>query len=414
MNMTTRLLAAAGAAAAIGATPVAFADTIKIAYIDPLSGAFAPIGQSIFSHWKLMAEYANKGKWAGTHTFEVAGFDNKGSPQESLVQLKTAIDQGFRYVTQGVGSGAALALSDAINKHNERNPGKEIVFLNYAANDPDLTNSKCNFWHFRLDANSDMKMEALTNVLASDKNVKKVYLINQNFSLGHQISRAAKDYLKRKRPDIEIVGDDFHPIAQVKDFSPYVAKMKAAGADTIITGNFGADLALLIKSAKDADFSAKMYTIYGATTGVPSAMGAAGAERVKFVGSWHANNESFAGKEIVEDYKKKYNDDFTGVATYTGIKLLSQAVRQTNSVDPVKIAFAMEGMKIKSLNGEVEMRKTDHQAQQPIYVATWTKVNQKDVKYDQENTGYAWRTDTKVSSYLAAQPTSCQMKRPRQ
>src|SRR5450830_1552797 len=227
--------------------PLAGAETIKIAYIDPLSGPFAPVGQNILNSFQFIA--ANAEKWAGNNTFEVDGFDNKGSPQESLNVLKAVIDKGYRYITQGNGSGVGLALLDAVNKYNERNPGKEIVFLNHAAVDPDMTNSKCSFWHFRFDANSDMKMEALTSYLANDKNIKKVYIIGQNYSFGHQVTRAAKEYLGRKRPDIQIVGDDLHPIGQVKDFSPYIAKIKASGADTVITGNWGADLALLIKAA---------------------------------------------------------------------------------------------------------------------------------------------------------------------
>ncbi len=390
----------------------ALAENVKIAFIDPLSGPFAPVGQGILYSWQMIADMANKEKWSPGNTFEVVGFDNKASPQESLSQLKSAIDQGYRYVTQGNGSAAAAALLDAINKHNERNPGKEVVYINYAAVDPDLTNSKCSFWQFRIDANSDMKMEAMTTFMAKKPEIKKVYIIGQNYSFGHQVTRAAKDYLKRKRPDIQIVGDDLHPIGQVKDFAPYIAKIKAAGADTVVTGNWGADLALLIKAAKDADLKADFYTYYGSTTGVPTAMGAAGADRVKYVGYWNVNNEGFAGKEIVEGFKKKYNDDYYAMATYTGIAMLAKAFNDAKTTDPVKVAFAMEGMKVKSLNGEVEMRKADHQLQQPLYIATWTKVNGKDVKFDQENTGYGWKTDQKIDAFVAAQPTSCQMKRP--
>jgi branched-chain amino acid transport system substrate-binding protein len=390
----------------------ASAENVKIAFIDPLSGPFAPVGQGLLRSYQMVADIANQKKWAGNNTFEVVGFDNKASPQESLTVLKSAIDQGYRYVTQGNGSGAALALLDAINKHNERNPGKEVVYINYAAVDPDLTNSKCSFWQFRTDANSDMKMEALTTFMTKDQSIKKVYIIGQNYSFGHQVTRAAKEYLKRKRPDIQIVGDDLHPIATVKDFSPYVAKIKASGADTVITGNWGTDLALLIKAAKDADLKANFYTYYASTTGVPTAMGAAGADRVKYVGYWNVNNDGFVGNEIVDAYKKKYNDDYYAIATYTGIALLSKAFNDAKSTDPVKVAFALEGMKVKSLNGEVEMRKSDHQLQQPLYIATWVKTNGKDVKYDQENTGYGWKTDQKIDAYLASQPTSCQMKRP--
>ncbi|MBC7500796.1 MAG: branched-chain amino acid ABC transporter substrate-binding protein [Herminiimonas sp.] len=412
MKLNLRPLLLALSVTAAFSAPTVLAENVRIAFIDPLSGPFAPVGQNQLKSWQAIAELANQGKWAGDNTIEVVGFDNKASPQEALTQLKTVIDQGFRFIAQGNGSGVALALIDAVNKHNERNPGKEIVFLNYAAVDPDLTNSKCSFWHFRFDANSDMKMEALTSFMAKDPNIKKVYIIGQNYSFGHQVTRAAKEYLKRKRPDIQVVGDDLHPIGQVKDFSPYVAKIKAAGADTVITGNWGADLALLIKAAKDADLKANFYTYYGGTTGVPTAMGASGADRVKMVAYWHPNNESFSGKEIVDAYKKKYADDYYAMATYTGVAFLAKAIKEAKSTDAVKVASAMEGMKVKSLNGDVEMRKLDHQLQQPLYIATWSKVDGKQVRFDQENTGYGWKTDQKVDTYVATQPTSCQMKRP--
>ena len=401
--------------AAAFAAPAAMADTVKVAFIEGLSGSFAPIGQNQLRALQTFAETANQKNWTGMgHKIEFVGFDGKVSPQESLTQLKAAIDQGFHYIVQGNSSGVALALIDAVNKHNERNPGKEVVFLNQSAVDPDLTNSKCSFWHFRFDANSDMKMEALTAFMEKDQGIKKVYIIGQNYSFGHQVTRAAKEYLKRKRPDIQIVGDDLHPIGQVKDFSPYIAKIKASGADSVITGNWGADLALLIKAAKDSDLKANFFTYYGGTTGVPTAMGAAGAGRVKQVSYWHPNTEKFSGKEIQEAYKKKYGDDFYVVADYTIVAALTKAIKDAKSIDPVKVAFALEGSKLQSLNGEVEMRKTDHQLQQPLYVSTWTQVNGKDVKYDQENTGYGWKTDMKVETYIGTQPTSCQMKRPPQ
>ena len=410
----TRLIRAAafGAASALLAFG-AQAQTVKVAFIDPLSGLMAPVGQNQLHSWQYIAELANQKNWAGGPKFEIVGFDNKLSPQESLTVLKQVIDQGIRYVVQGNGSSVALALADAVAKHNERNPGKEIVYINYAAVDPDLTNSKCNFWHFRLDANSDMKMEALTSFLAKDQKVKNVYLLNQNYSFGHAVAKAAKEYLAKKRPDIKIVGEDLHPLAQVKDFAPYVSKMKAAGTDTVITGNWGSDLALLIKAAKDAGLNANFYTYYAGTTGVPTAMGAAGEDRVRFVGYWNVNNEKFTGADVAMGFQKKFNDDYYTMATYTGIALLAKAFKETKSTDPTKVAHALEGMKVESLNGEVEMRKSDHQALQPLYVAKWAKVDGKTVKYDQEKTGYGWKTEALLPTYMATQPTSCQMTRPK-
>ena len=411
MNSLIRA-AALGAASALLAFG-AQAQTVKIAFIDPLSGLMAPVGQNQLHSWQYIADLANQKNWAGGPKFEIVGFDNKLSPQESLTVLKQAIDQGIRYIVQGNGSSVALALADAVAKHNERNPGKEIVYINYAAVDPDLTNSKCNFWHFRLDANSDMKMEALTTFLAKDKNIKNVYLFNQNYSFGQAVARAAKEYLAKKRPDIKIVGEDLHPLAQIKDFAPYVSKIKAAGADTIITGNWGSDLALLIKAAKDAGLNANFYTYYAATTGVPTAMGAAGEDKVKFVGYWNVNNEKFVGADVAMGFQKKFNDDYYTMATYTGIAFLAKAFKETKSTDPVKVAHALEGMKVESLNGEVEMRKSDHQALQPLVIAKWVKLDGKTVKYDQEKTGYGWKTEALLPTYLATQPTSCQMQRPK-
>jgi len=396
----------------LSANPALADETVKIGFIDPLSGLMGSLGQNQLNTWRYVADLANQKQWAKGYRFEIVPFDNKLSAQESLTALKSIQDQGIRYIIQGNGSGVGLALEDAVTKYNDRNPGKEIIYLNYAAVDPDMTNSKCSFWHFRLDSNSDMKMEALTTYLAKNAEIKKIYLINQDYSFGHQVRRAAREYLARKRPDIEIVGDDLHPLGKVTDFSQYIAKIKASGADTVITGNWGSDLALLIKAGKDADLKVRYYTYYGGTTGVPTAMGAAGENRVRFVAYWNVNNDKFVGEDIVKGFKAKYNDDFYVMAAYSGIRILANGINKAKSAEPIKTAFAMEGMKFDNLNGEVLMRADDHQMQQPLYIATWVKVDGKKVKFDQENTGYGWNTDAIQEAYVGSQPTSCQMKRP--
>jgi branched-chain amino acid transport system substrate-binding protein len=401
-----------GAALVLGST-VAFAqkgETVKVAWIDPLTGLMAPVGQNQIKSFQFMAEYFSKNNPAGVK-FEMVPFDNKLSPAESLNVLKAAIDQGVRYVVQGNGSGAALAISDAVAKHNERNPGKEVVFLNYAAVDPDLTNSKCSYWHFRLDADTSMKMEALTTFMKDQPDIKKVYLINQNYAHGVQVAKYAKENLKRKRPDVEIVGEDLHPLAQTRDFAPYIAKIKASGADTIITGNWGSDLTLLVKAANDAGLNAKFYTYYAGVTGTPTALGPGSEGRVYQVSY---NHSAMGGetRKIMDEFKKRFNDDWYTLATYHAFALLSSAMAQAKSTDPVKVAAAMSGLKFKSFNGEVEMRKTDHQLQQGLYISRWTKAGAPPNDYSVENTGYNFQPVKAYEAYVASTPTSCQMKRP--
>jgi branched-chain amino acid transport system substrate-binding protein len=407
----TTAIAAALVFASFGST--AWSETVKIAFIEGLSGPFAPVGQNILKEYQYVADLANSKGWAGKDVkFEMVPFDGKASPQESLTQLKSVIDQGIRYVTQGNSSAVALALSDAITKHNERNPGKEVVFFNYAAVDPALTNEKCSFWHFRLDANADQKMEALTTFMKDKKDIQKVYLINQNYSFGVAVAKAAKEMLARKRPDVQITGEDLHPIGQVKDFAPYIAKIKQSGADSVITGNWGADLALLIKAAKEANLGANFYTYYAGTTGVPTAMGAAGEDKVRQVAVWSPNEKTFTGKDIREDFDKKYQADFYVAQSYHTVKLLSEGIKKAKSSDAVKVAQAMPGLKFESINGEVEMRALDHQLQQQLVILSWQKKDGSAVKYDDEKTGYGWRTESVQPTYVGVQPTSCKMKKP--
>ncbi|WP_295541863.1 branched-chain amino acid ABC transporter substrate-binding protein [uncultured Pseudacidovorax sp.] len=409
MKIRYQSLAAAALALLATSALAQKGETVKIAWMDPLSGLMAAVGTNQLKTYQLLAEHFNKSNASGVK-FEIIGIDNKLSPQETTAALRSTMDQGARYVTQGNGSGPALAIIDALEKHNARNPGKEVVYFNYAAVDPDLTNGKCSYWHFRLDADTSMKMEALTTYMKDQQDIKKVYLIGQNYSHGQQVSKFAKENLARKRPDVQIVGDDLHPLAQVRDFAPYIAKIKQSGADTVITGNWGSDLALLIKAGNDAGLNVKYYTYYAVTSGTPTAMGAASDGKVYQVGYSHYNADGPI-KPLTEAFKKKFNDDMYTTDIYTVYAMLTDAFVKTKSTDPVKVAAAMEGMRFKSFNGDVEMRKTDHQLQQGLWITRWEKASAK-YPYSPENTGYTLAPVKFYEAYVASTPTSCQMKRP--
>ena len=384
-------------------------ETVKIAFMDPLSGPFANVGQNQLKSWQFAADRFSGAKNPAGVKFEVTGFDNKGSPQESLNTLKAAIDQGFRYVTQGNGSGAGLAILDAVSKHNERNPGKEVIYLNYAAVDPAMTNEKCDYWHFRLDADTTMKMEALTTFMKDQPKVKKVFLLNQNYSHGQQVSKYFKEGMARKRPDVQIVGDDLHPIGQVKDFAPYVAKIKQTGADSIVTGNWGTDLTLFVKALNEAGLKIPMYTYYSGVTGTPTALAAGGEGEVYVIAYGHANHTGELNA-MTSEFFKKYDDDYYTYATYNGIQLLGAAIAKAKSSNPVAVAKALEGLQIKSFAGDVTMRASDHQLQQSMFITKWQKA--KKGEYSVEKTGYTFVPIKQMDPYVSSTPTSCQMKRP--
>ena len=389
---------------------------LKIAYIDPLSGLMAATGEHGLRELQYNAERINARGGIQGQKIEVVPMDNKLSPQESLVLLNKAIDEGIRYVMQGNGSSVAAALIDGVNKNNARNPDKSVVFLNYAAVDPDFTGPKCSFWHFRFDANSDMKLQAIMSSIVNEKSIKKVYMINQDYQFGHQVSKTAKDLLKQKRPDVELVGDELHPLAKVKDFAPYVTKIQSSGADTVITGNWGSDLALLIKAANDGGLKANFYTFYAGVVGATNAIGPAGVGRVKVVSFWGPNAKDVPAKttKYIQDFKKKFGpgeDPYT-IDMPTILEMLERAAAQAKSTDPVKVAQALEGLKVDGYFGPVEMRKDDHQLIQPLFVETFVKADAKQRNKADGTSDYGFRQDIRMEGSATARPTTCKMQRP--
>ena len=392
------------------AAGAANAQNVKVAFIEGMSGPFGGVGQNQLKHFQYAAErFSGKQANSGV-TIEIVPMDSKGSPQEALALLKKATDEGIHFITQGNGSNVAGVLIDAVNKYNDRNPGKEVVFLNYAAIDPDFTNSKCSPWHFRFDAGSDMKLQGLTNFMVDQKDIKNVYIIGQNYSHGQQVSKFTKEFLAKKRPDIKIVGDELHPLGQVKDFAPYIAKMQAANADTVVTGNWGADLALLIRAANAAGFKGKFYTFYAGVIGTPTAIGAAGADRVEMIAYWHPNSAQSQFESVYTGFKAKFNEEFYTVAAVNAVRFLVASVEKAKSTDAVPVARAMAGMKMKGASGEdIEMRAADGALQQALYVVNWTKAGVPGVKFDAENTGYGFQTVRYLMPSQASMPTTCKM-----
>jgi len=369
-----------------------------------------PVGINQLRSFQFFAEkFSGAGNPAGVR-FEIEGFDNKLSASETLTAMQAAIGRGIRFISQGNSSGIAGAIIEAVNRHNSRNPGQEVVFLNHSAVDPDLTNSRCSFWHFRFDADTSMKMEALTTFIRGEPTIRRVFLINQNYAHGHQVARFAKEMLARKRPDIQIVGEDLHPLAQVRDFAPYVAKIMASGADSVITGNWGSDLTLLIRAANDAGYRGRFFTFYAGVTGTPTALGTASEGRVYQIAYNHYN----MGGQMqtwMNEFRQRFNDDF-----YTGsiihiLNALGVAMQNARSTNAVRVAHAMSGLRFNSFSGPVEMRRADHQLQQPLFLTRWQRVDAPH-PYSPENTGMTLALVRRFDAYVASTPTSCAMQRP--
>ena len=395
----------------LAATGAAAQDTIKIGYTDPLSGPFAQVGDQNLKQFKYIFDYINAKGGALGKKFELVPFDNKSDPKEALTALKAMTDQNIPIVMQCSGSNIAAALIDAVEKHNERNPESRIVYVNCGAVATELTNEKCSFWHYRFDAHVGMKAETMVRALS--KETKKIYLLNQDYLFGQSVQRDVKTFLAKLRPDVQVVGDELIPLGKVKDFSPYISKIKAAGAQALLTGNWGPDMTLLIKAGMEAGLDVQYFTMYAHLGGGATAIGPAGDGKVRSVQPFNENIAVETGNKELEAWTKAFRDqhnfDFYAAGFRTIFEFIQAAFNKAGSTDVTKFALALEGLKLKDMMGyEVTMRKDDHQLISEYFVGLFAKG----VKYDSEGTGLGWKTETTVSAKDLEQPTTCKMKRP--
>ncbi|MCO4088877.1 MAG: branched-chain amino acid ABC transporter substrate-binding protein [Limnohabitans sp.] len=396
-----------------------FPAPIKLALIEGMSGPFANTGEAVVRNiaWAVERVNARGGvKTAqGMRPMVLERYDSKGQSEEALSALKSAIDDGAQVVLQGNSSANAAALIDAINKHNEREPAKRVLFLNYSAVDPILTNEKCSFWHFRFDAHADMRMAALMQVVKGDTSVKSAYLIGQDYSFGQAVLREARRQLGFQRPDVQIVGDELHPMGRVKDFLPYAAKIKASGAQAVITGNWGNDLTLLVKAAREAGYDGKFYTFYGNALGAPAAIGESGINRVIAVADWLPNVPGAASEQFYQSFRQRFpkpSEDYVHVRMQLMIEALAQAVERAGGTDPVAVALQLEKARVTIAGQTGTMRAEDHQFQQPLVVGVMARQGTPGVPFDVEGSGYGFKVVRQIKAEQARMPSSCKMVRP--
>ena len=395
---------------------------LRLALIEGLSGSFANAGEAVWRNLLWAVERVNRRGGvtlpAGKRRLELLRFDSKGNTEEALSMLRAALDQGVGFVLQGNSSATAAALIDALDKHNQRSPERRALFLNYSAVDPALTNERCSPWHFRFDAHADMRLAALTEVLRGDASLKKLYLLGQDYSFGQHVNRQARAMLAAKRPDIEIVGDELHPLGRIKDFLPYAAKIQASGAQAVLTGNWGNDLTLLVKAVREVGAAVKFYTFYGNALGAPAAIGEAGVGAVHAVAEWHPNVGGAASDSFYAAFRQRFpepRDDYAHARMQVMVEMLAAAIERAGSTDATAVARALPGMAfdgdaLGGLHSGV-MRAGDHQFQQPLVVSVMDRVGAPGVKHDVEGSGFGFRTVRRFEAREVEMPHACKMPR---
>jgi branched-chain amino acid transport system substrate-binding protein len=348
---------------------------------------------------------------------EIVPLDNAMKAEKTTQQVKKAIDMGIRFIAQGVGSNHALNIIKTLNKHNKRNPDKAVVYFNHAAVTPAFTNDLCSFWHFRFDADADMKISALMTQIGKDPKIKRLYSLNQNYAYGKAVQAAVERYQKERAPNVKLVGADLIlPFGKVQDFTPYVAKIAASKADAVITGNWGVDFTRLVKAIADAGLPVEVYSIYA---GIPSSINgygeAAGIKlKIKQISESHMNDEDRAEvKSINAQNLKKHKRSWYADRYRLVVEMFAAALDKAGTDDPVAVAYALEGMTAKGPHGDkIVMREENHQIAMPMVVSSIDPNAPIKFVYHDKTFGIGWKTDGWISAEENTLPTTCKMKRP--
>ncbi|MFP5475779.1 MAG: branched-chain amino acid ABC transporter substrate-binding protein [Gammaproteobacteria bacterium] len=392
---------------------------IRLALVESLSGPFANTGEAVFRNLLWAVERVNARGGVplpgGARPLQLDRYDSKGQTEEALSALRAAIDNGAQAVLQGNSSATAAAILDAVDKHNERDARRRLLFLNYSAVDPILTNERCSFWHFRFDAHADMRVAALMAVFKEDRAVGSAYLIGQDYSFGQAVLRESRRRIAELRPDVRIVGEELHPMGKVKDFAPYAVKIKASGAQAVFTGNWGNDLTLLVKAAREVGFEGKFYTFYGNALGAPAALGDAGVGKVIAVADWLPNVPTPESAAFYKSFRARFPspaDDYVHMRMQLMVEALAQSIAQAGSTEAAAVAAKLENAKVSMAGRSGRMRAADHQFQQPLVVGLMDRQGMPGVAFDVEGSGYGFRVIKDIAPEVAELPTTCRMQRP--
>jgi branched-chain amino acid transport system substrate-binding protein len=398
----TFLLAAGSASAA----------PVKIGVLETLSGPQASSGLAYRTAVRYAVDQINAaGGWNG-EPIQLLEYDNQGGPAGAADKLKAAAAEGVHIIVQGASSAVGGQITEDIRKHNLRNPGKEIVYINVGAEALELTGEKCNFHHFRFSGNADIRTKALVSAMKQANALgSKVYSINQNYSWGQDMEKAIAG--NASAGGYQVVEKTLHDVNKVQDFAPYVAKISASQADAVLTGNWSNDLLLLMKASKAAGLKVRFGTVF---LDQPGNLANAGDLAVgHFVA--HTFNAEAGGADaerFVNDYKAKtgHAPAFIEPQTVYGMAMVADALKRTQPKDGAlnvnAFARAMETSRIMTPMGEMSMRAADHQVLLPMVVS----VVDKRAKLKADDTDMGFKPVKRFTAEEAATPAqaSCTMK----
>jgi len=220
---------ALGAAAGLprAARAQAVRPTIRIGYLDSLSGPFAVGGIPQLNGARLALADANR---RGGARYELVVADDNTKPAVGLTEARRLVE--IEKVDVLVG-GASSAVGNALSAYAE-NAG--VLYIAVGTHDTAMTGTKANRVCFRQTCSLAMLSTALGAELV--RRAKRWYFLVADYAFGTDARDRLQTILLAHGGSV--AGMDLHPIGTA-DFSPYMVKARSSGADAFLLLNGGTD-----------------------------------------------------------------------------------------------------------------------------------------------------------------------------
>src|ERR1700751_357628 len=331
-----------------GLMPAAAAaeNTIKIGFPMPLSGPAAVYGVPVTKGAELAVQEINaKGGVLG-RKLELIERDSKANADEAVrLARELIIKNNVDFLSGTLTSAKAPAVS-TIARENK------IVFVAPTSKTIQLTSpANLHPYIFRLASNTDIDGRTGASIIAKWMDVKKVATIAPDYAYGRDAVAAFVDYIKKARPDSEIVDQQWPKLGQ-SDFTPFITAQMGKQPQAVFCDVFGGDFVTLAKQATPlGDFKAiNNRLVGGGEVGTPDAAIALGADYPCGIGSdacdpvvW-PENEPPAHKAYIENLKAFTKEQYASgwaIMGYASILAIAEGIKKAGSTNSDKVAKAM-------------------------------------------------------------------------
>jgi branched-chain amino acid transport system substrate-binding protein len=353
---------------------------IRVGYPVILSGPGALIGEPSLKGAQMFVEEINaKGGVLG-RKFELVVRDTKGNADEAVrVARDLILRENVEFLVGTLTSAEGPAVSP-VAKENK------IVFVVPVVKTDVLTKPEnLHPYIFRTASNTTIEGRTAAEILAK-WNVKRVATMSPDYAFGQDVTRAFVEHLKKLRPDIEIVDQQWPKLGEA-DYTPFINAQMAKKPEAVFSSLWGGHFVTFAKQAKPLRY----YESVGFNV---LAAGEAGAiETAKAMGddypygvtanaydafNWEAGpaaHKDYIGR--LKAYLKEEHPSSWPITGYIGMQILTEAIRKAGSTDSDKVAQAMLGLSVDTPIGRQVVRAKDHQANRAQF---WGKMT-KDPKY---------------------------------